>query len=91
MQEMVLEDVADGAGLVVELAAALHAEGLGHGDLHALDVVTIPNGLEEAVGEAERQEVLDRSFAEEVIDAKHIDPSNDAWNVPLSSRAEAES
>ena len=35
---MVLDDVADRAGLIVKGASALHAEILRHGDLHALDV-----------------------------------------------------
>ena len=38
LEQVVLHDVADRARLVVELAAALDAEVLGHRDLHALDV-----------------------------------------------------
>ena len=53
LEQVVLHHVADRAGLVVERAAALHAEVLGHGDLHALDVVAVPERLEEGVGEAE--------------------------------------
>ena len=56
LQEMVLDDVADRAGLVVEAPAPLHAELLRHGDLHALDVVAVPDRLEERVGEAEHQQ-----------------------------------
>ena len=70
LQQVVLDDVADDAGLVVELAAALHAEALGHGDLHVLDVVAVPDRLEERVGEAEIQDVLHRLLAEVVIDAE---------------------
>ena len=53
LQEVVLDDVADGARLLVELAAPLHTERLGHRDLHALDVVLVPDRLEEGVGEPE--------------------------------------
>ncbi len=35
-----------------------------------LDIVPIPQGFEQGVGEAEHQQVLDRLLAEEVIDAK---------------------
>ena len=58
------------AGLLVEAAAALHAEGLGHGDLHALHVVPVPDRLEEGVGEAEDEEVLHRLLAQVVVDAE---------------------
>jgi hypothetical protein len=67
---VVLHDVADGADLVVEAAAALDAEGLGHGDLHALDVVAVPDRLEERIGEAEDHQVLDGFLAQIVVDAK---------------------
>ena len=53
LQHVVLDDVADRAGLFVELAAALHVEALGHRDLHALDVVAIPDRLEKRVREPE--------------------------------------
>ena len=50
LKDVVLDDVADGAGLVVEGTAALDAEVFGHGDLDALDVVAVPERLEEGVG-----------------------------------------
>ncbi len=65
---MVLQDVADAPGRVVEPAAALDAEPLGHGDLDALDMVGVPDRLEQRVREAEVNDVLDRLFAEEVVD-----------------------
>ncbi len=71
LKEVVLHHVADRADLLVEGAAALHAEALGHGDLHAVDVVAVPDRLEEGVGEAEVDEVLHRLLAEEVVDAEH--------------------
>src|SRR5579864_8449019 len=66
---MILEDVSNGADALVETAAAAHAECFRHGDLRALDVLGIPDGLQKRVGEPEIQEVLDRLFAEEMIDA----------------------
>src|SRR5271157_3658103 len=59
---MVLHHIADGAGLLVELAPALHAERFGHRDLHAVNLIAVPDGLQEAVGEAEDEQVLDRIF-----------------------------
>ena len=51
-------------------AAALDAEALGHRDLHALDVVAVPDRLEERVGETEVHQVLHRLLAEVVVDAE---------------------
>src|SRR5437773_6713900 len=68
LQHVVLDDVADRAGLLVEAAAPLDAEALRHRDLHALDVVTVPDRLEERVREAEEQQVLHRLLPEVVVD-----------------------
>ena len=50
-------------------AAAFHADGFGHRDLHVVDVAAVPDRLEDSVGEAERHDVLHGLFAEIVIDA----------------------
>ena len=67
---MVLDHIANGAGLIVESAATLHAEILRHRDLHALDVIAIPEWLHERVGESEDDHVVHRPLAEIVVDAK---------------------
>ena len=69
---MVLDDVADGAGLVVEGSASLNAEVFGHGDLHALHVVAIPHLFHERIREPKRDHVADRALGEIVIDAKDV-------------------
>ena len=66
---MVLEDVAQHAGLLVVAGAVPDADRLGHGDLHVVDVVAVPQRLEDGVGEAKDQDVLDRLFAQVVVDA----------------------
>ncbi len=70
LEDVVLDDVADGSGLVVEGTAALDAEVFGHGDLDALDEVAVPEGFEEGVGEAEGDDVVDGAFGEVVVDAE---------------------
>src|SRR6202000_2559419 len=55
----------------VKLAPPGHAESFGHGDLHASDVVAVPDGFEERVGETEEEQVLDGFLAEVVIDAEN--------------------
>ncbi len=72
LEQMVLDDVAHRPGLVVERAAALDAEILGHRDLHALDVIAIPERFQERVGEAEEQHVVHRPLAQVVVDAKDV-------------------
>jgi hypothetical protein len=56
--------------VLVELGPALDRQRLGHVDLDVADVLAVPDGLEEAVGEAEGEDVVDRFLPEEVIDAE---------------------
>ena len=44
-------------------------ERLGHVDLHVVDVAVVPDRLEQAVGEAEGEDVECRFLSEEVVDA----------------------
>ena len=66
---MVGHHVAQRAGRLVEVAARLDADGFGHRDLHVIDAVAVPDRLEQAVGKAQRHDVLHRFLAEEMIDA----------------------
>src|SRR3546814_18822889 len=47
----------------------LDADRLGGRDLNAMDMVAIPYRLEQAVGEAQHHDVLDRLLPEEMVDA----------------------
>ena len=60
--------IADGPGLLVEGGSALEPEILGDGDLYVVDQLAVPDGLEDAVAEAQDEHVLDRLLAEVVID-----------------------
>jgi hypothetical protein len=71
LEQVVLDDVAGGADAVVVPGAAADADVLGHGDLHVVDVVGVPDGLEHLVGETQGQQVLDRLLAQVVVDAEH--------------------
>ncbi len=66
---MILDHVADRAGLVVKLASSLDPEVLRHRDLNALDVVTIPDRFQERIGEAKEQHVVHLLLAEVVVDS----------------------
>ena len=82
---MVLHDVAERARTVVKLAAtgdtvvALSADRV----LHAFDELPIPQGLEKRIGKAEKQQVLNRIFAEVVVDAKNVFFPEDAVHHPV--------
>ena len=69
---MVLEDVADRAGLLVEAGAPLDPDRLRHGDLDVVDELTVPDRLEDAVGEAESGDVLHGLLAEVVVDPEDL-------------------
>ena len=71
LQQVVLQHVAGGADAVVVPGAAADADVLGHGDLHVVDVVAVPDRLEQLVREAQRQDVLHGLLAEVVVDAEH--------------------
>ncbi len=69
---MVLDDVAQGASLFIKRPAAFNTEGFSDCDLNVVDVIAVPDRIEDAVGEAENEEVLHRLFAEVVIDAEDL-------------------
>src|SRR4029434_9352355 len=72
LEEMILNDVANGARLIVESSAALDAKIFGHRDLHALDVIAIPERLHTRVRKAEDQQVVHLSLPQIVVDAKNV-------------------
>ena len=72
LEQVVLHHVAQRAGAVVVAAAAADAERLGGGDLHVVDAVGVPERLEERVGEAGDQQVLDALLAEVVVDPEDL-------------------
>src|SRR5258708_37371887 len=53
-------------------AAAFYAYGFRHGNLYVIDIATVPDGLEDSVGKAERHDVLNRFFAQIMIDAVNL-------------------
>ncbi len=64
--------VAVGAGRLVEVGALGESQLLGHVDLDVADVVAVPDRLEETVGEPEREDVLRRLLAQEVVDPEDL-------------------
>jgi hypothetical protein len=65
---VVLDHVAKRAGAFVIILAALDADRLGDADLDMVDVTAVPQRLEQRVGEAQREQILDRLLAEIMVD-----------------------
>ena len=61
-----------GARRLVEVRALRQAELLGDVDLDVVDVVAVPDRLEQPVGEPEGEDVLRRFLAQEVVDPEDL-------------------
>ena len=72
LEQMVLKDVAHRSRLLVERGASFDAERLRDRDLDMVDELSVPDRLEDAVRESQREHVLDRLLAEIVVDAKDL-------------------
>ncbi len=72
LKQMVRNHVAESARGFIEPAAMLDAYGFGRGDLHVIDVIAVPERLDDVVGEAKDHDVLDGFFAEIVVDAVNL-------------------
>ncbi len=66
---MALNHVAECARGFIEAAAALDAERFRGGNLHVIDVIAIPQRLEDSVSKSEHEQVLNRVLAQIMIDA----------------------
>src|SRR6185312_4987177 len=77
LQQVVLDDVAGGADPVVVAGPAADTDVLGHGDLHVVDVVAVPDRVVQLVGESQGQQVLHGLLAQVVVDAEHAVPGED--------------
>ncbi len=71
-EQVVLDHVSNGADVFVKLSTALDAEGFGHRDLHALNVLAIPDRLEKRIRESKVEEVLDGLLAQVMVDPENL-------------------
>ena len=69
LKEVIGNHVAERAGGFVETTAVFDADGFRGGDLNVIDVIAIPERLDDVVGKAEDHHVLHGLFAEIVVDA----------------------
>ncbi len=64
---MVLHHIAQRARLVIIPAAPFHADAFGHGDLHMVYVLAVPERFKQSIGKADRHQVLHGFFAEVMV------------------------
>ncbi len=57
---------------VVVFAATFHADRLGNVELDVVDMILVPQRLEDAIGEAERKKVLDCLFTKVMINPVYL-------------------
>ncbi len=72
LHQVILQHVAQRAGLVVVIRTIFDARLLGYGDLDVVDEVAVPNRLDHQVGKSEHQQVLHRLLGQVVIDAINL-------------------
>src|SRR5277367_6211233 len=69
LQHMALDHVAKRAGGFIKPATPLNTKRFRCGDLDAVNIVAVPQRLENAIAETKNQQILDSVLAEIVIDA----------------------
>ena len=72
LQKMILNHVANRPRLLEKRSAPAHTEVFGQGDLHAFDMIAIPKRFDEGIRAAKQHEIVHRTFAEIVVDAKDL-------------------
>src|SRR5271166_323882 len=71
LHQVVLDDIAGGANAVVVAGPPAQSDVFGHGDLHMVHVVRVPDRIPQLVGEAQRQDILHRLLAQVVVDPEY--------------------
>ena len=72
LQHVVLYHVAQGTGFFVVAGPGSDAFRFAHRDLHVIDVLVVPNRLEDAVGKPDDHQILNGFFPQIVIDAEDL-------------------
>ena len=87
LEHMVLHHVAQCAGGVVVAGPAFESQRLGDRNLHMVDMGTIPDRLEQRIGEAQCHQVLNRLLAEIMVDAEDAVLRKDAADGVVDGRS----
>jgi len=80
---VVLDHVAQGAGLLVIAAPLVHAVGLADGQLHVVNGVAMPQALEKGVREPEHQDVLDGFLSQIMVYPEDLGFGGEAGEIAV--------
>ena len=69
---MILNHVTQTSALFVVASTRAHPDFFGHGDLHTIDEVSIPQWFENRIRESLHQQILHGLFTEIMIDPIHL-------------------
>src|ERR1700688_1464652 len=69
---MVRHHVAQRARRIVKAAALFHADRFGDRDLYMIDVIAIPDGLQQTIAKAQNHDVLHGLLTEIMVDAEDL-------------------
>ena len=83
LEQVALEHVAQHAGRVVVACPMANGERFGSGDLDMVDVVAVPDRLEDRVGEPQHQDVLHRLLAQVMVDPVDLALGEDVVDLPI--------
>ncbi len=83
LQHVVLHHIADRPRFLVIAAAPFQSDVLRHCDLHMVNIAAVPYRLEDAICQAEDEDVLHRFFAQVVIDAVDLFLFEDFAHLPV--------
>src|SRR5207248_4807850 len=72
LQQVVLDHVAQRPGFFIIAGPGANSLGFAHGDLNVIDILMIPDRLEDAVCKPDNQEILNRLLAQVMIDAEDL-------------------
>src|SRR5271157_2773863 len=67
LKQVTLKHVPDHPCFLIVRGPVLNAKSLSHGDLYMINVVAVPERLENGIGKAEHQHILDRLFGSVVV------------------------
>src|SRR4029077_5936131 len=70
LEQMILNHITDSAGFIIKSASAFDSEVFRHRDLHAFDMITVPERLQERVFETEKEHVMYWPLSQVMVDAK---------------------
>src|SRR3990172_8219414 len=67
LQDVVLQNIPDHASAIEVFRATINSDSLGNCDLHTFNIAAVPQRLEDTIGEAEYEDILDSFLAQVMV------------------------